>query len=187
MELSINFIVMFILAVAMFATGVVIMRSLFSKTDDIRDALSDQQRSQLERLLVQSPDKVKAIYTAMDIEAGERDVLGIGIRNDFDNGRTFYVMSECDAVYKANKEPICDPDAGHGSCAAYNSWMFIDQGTTGAYNIESNDIFVVDIFAQVPKGTERGTYIFNIRVCTVHQCNAGGTQYDTTKKLSIKV
>jgi len=179
-ELTINFIVLFILSMAMFATGIMIMRNLFHKVDVIKDKLTEQQRVQLERILSNSPDKIVALFSSKEIKSGEHDVFGIGVRNDLDHDANFYIDIECDAAFDRKKATICDDDTAN-NCNIYDIWM---KATPGPYLIKHNDKLILDIFAMVPKNAPKGTFIFNVRI---REGSTTGTQYGTTKKLNVIV
>ena len=51
-ELSINFIVLFILAIAMFSVGLVLVRNIFFEADEMKRTLDDRTRQKINTLLL---------------------------------------------------------------------------------------------------------------------------------------
>jgi len=193
MELSINFIVIFILAMSMFAAGLSISRKIFFEADEMKQKLTEQQKSQLESILRQGGDKVKATYVKKTIEPGGNDVFGIGVRNDYGTERNFFVETNLDAAFEFDDSEICDEDTMN-QCDLdpnnnkYDEWFYLDTANTaGPVDIQSNDLYVQDIFVIIPKRAVKGTYIFNVAVCVDDWCSSTGTGYGTIKKLNVIV
>jgi len=187
MELPINFIVIFVLAMAMFAAGLTITRKIFNTAEDMKQTLTDKQRDQLESILRQGGEKVKATYVTKNIEAGANDVFGIGVRNDFGTSRDFYFETNLDAAFEKDNTEICNDDTANLCTVEFDSWFYLeDDYTAGPISIESNDMYVQDIFVLVPKTAVKGTYIFNVAVCVDAICS-DSNGYGTIKKLNVIV
>lgn len=189
-ELSINFTILLILAIFMFTVGIIITNQIFSDANEMKDTLSEQQREQLERILMEGTEKIKTVYIKKELNPGEHDVFGFGIRNDFDTKKRFYIEQNCDA-YIVNNEIMCDDDTAD-NCDNYDKYLILEDG---GFIIEPNERNINDIFITLPKNTEKGTYVYNIRVCyrELGETDTGciqpshENQYDTTKKFNIVV
>jgi hypothetical protein len=188
-QLSINFIILFILATSMFATGLIIVRQVFQHADDIKKELSEQQRDQLERMLIEGTEKVKTAYTKKELYPGEHEVFGLGVRNDFDDKKNFFLERECDA-FIVNNEIICE-DGTANDCNEYDKYLFYEDKT---YLIEPNERNINEFFIMLPKDAQKGTYVYNVRVCYRELGNEVGciqpsysNQYGTTKKFNVIV
>jgi hypothetical protein len=184
-EVSINFIVMFILAMIVFASGLAIMRQIVGDADEAKKRIEEQQREEMERYLCDGSDKVKLIYASMDMKKGENEFAGLCVRNDFDIDKKFYIKAWCDAAYSNTKELICSRD--YANCGAVcDTWIVYDQTP---YTIYPNEIKKIqDISIIVPQSdVAKGRYIFNILVCEDPSCSPPETQYSTTQKLNINV
>ncbi len=184
-ELSINFIVMFVLAMAMFGAGIMIVRQIFGHVDIIEKELTEQQREQLEAILAQGPEKVKLLYATKRISARDNDVFGLGIRNDLSGNGDFYVLVYCDAAFERDRDVICDRDSAK-TCAAYE-WAYVEEGP---HRIAKDDRKIVEIFVRLPKEAVQGaTYVYNVKVCQSSQCSPSSSQnqYDTTKQFNVVV
>jgi len=199
-ELSINFTVMFILAMAMFSAGIIIARQVFQEANATKEHLSDAQKDQLQRLLMDG-DKVQTVFVTKEIKQGADDVFGLGIRNDFDTAKDFYIQTNLDAAFKPDKSPICNegPYTPDDCNIIGDDLLYLGSGNIGGpYIIEPEDREVKEIFALIKKSTEKGTYIFNIRVCYYEEGDTPAdfnrpckqdlsNQYDVTKKFTVIV
>jgi hypothetical protein len=201
-ELSINFIVMFILGMSMFAAGVIVLRKVFGQAEDLKQQLDQQTKDQIEHMLISSSEKTVVPVTQKQVDLGGHTIFGLGIRNDLSAKKDFYIYWECDAAYTTKKDLICDPDQGV-SCSEYGTWMGGGQSPSTAYPLEKNAHIVADLFVMVPKKDSAdqeipaGTYIFNLKVCSYDAglYSAGNVppectpenQYDTTKKIKVVV
>jgi len=189
-ELSINFMVMFILAIIMFSIGVVIVREIFTEADDAKKRLTEQQKEQLRQIMFQGKEQVKLDYTKKELRPNEYEVFGIAIRNDLSSATNFFIDADCDTVILIGGFQECDDGGALGlpECGAeYDQWLTIDDDHTGGpYNISSNDIYVQDIFVFVPKDADKGTYVYNVKVCKNAICD-NTNQYSVTKQLNVVV
>lgn len=178
-QLSINFIVMFILGMAMFGAGLTIMRQIFSDTDEIKERLSEQQRKQLERYLGESSEPIVTIIKTIELRPKEHDIMGIGVRNDFPDEKKFYLEAKCDAAFYHDNTQICDFDVdGCGVCQKY---IYVDGG---GLKIPPNEKKIFDVFITLDNAITKGIYNFNVRVCLDALCSE---QYGVTKKLNVIV
>jgi len=195
-ELSINFIVLFILAMAMFATGITLTYKIFNKADVMKTHLDEKTSQEIMNMLTQGSAKIIVPVMRKTVEPGGSDVFGIGIRNDEEDPQQFYINVDCDAAYKADKSTICEegtstPCSSHPSNC--NSWlssveMDADNYVKLSRKVNRNERVVEELFVIVPKsqGAEEGTYVFNLRVCTAKPCTDENI-YGTTKKLYVVV
>ena len=83
MELSINFIVIFILAIVVFAFGIRMAYSLFNKGIETKATLDRQTSLEIEKLL-DTGEKVVIPFDEQEIRRGKFGVFGVGIRNVLD-------------------------------------------------------------------------------------------------------
>jgi hypothetical protein len=90
-ELSINFIVMLILAIAVFAGGLVFASKFFGHAEKMRDNLDAQTEKQIEKLL-DSGSPVVIPISNKEIFRNKFDTFGIGVLAKF-NGN--YELTVC--------------------------------------------------------------------------------------------
>jgi hypothetical protein len=183
-EVSINFIVMFILAMVVFASGLAVMRNIFGDAESAKEKIEQQQKEEMERYLCDGSEKVKLIYASLDMKKGEGTFAGLCIRNDFDSDKSFYIKAYCDAAYNGPNSEICNHDTG--TCTnVCDNWLSIDDAT---YTIYPNEIKKIqDLSVMIPQSdVAKGTYVFNIKICEDNSI-ACIQQYGTTKKLHINI
>ncbi len=199
-ELSINFIVILILSIAMFAAGFFIMKKVFTTTNQMKETLSDQQKTKLEQILANGAEPVKAIYSERTLRPGGHDVFGLGIRNDLGYKENFTIEADFDIYIDSKGEVKCDSELG---CTLDpNKGVSIianpDSQHMEVHTVANNERAIVDdIYVYAAKGAEKGTYVFNIKVCQSDhmqydrcECPPGDVcqnQYSTTKKLNVVV
>jgi hypothetical protein len=97
-ELSINFVVMLIIALVVFGMGIVLFTKFFQEAENIRDNLDDQTRNELEAQMMSSSEKMVVYPTSLTIRKGKADVVGVGILNVGDS-EEFTVLSEYKTCY----------------------------------------------------------------------------------------
>jgi hypothetical protein len=191
-ELSINFIVMFILAMAMFAAGITIARRIFDEADVMKKKLSEQQKEQLEKILAQG-DRIQTMFVTKKLVPGDNDNFGLGIRNDLGSEADFYVETSCDQVVALGGTRICEDGTFQECQRDMDEYIYIAEHThpaddfkAGPFTIKNNDVEVFDVYVLVPSDALKGTYVFNVKVCEGDWCTAGN-QYGVTKKLNVIV
>jgi hypothetical protein len=97
-ELSINFVVMLIIALVVFGMGIVLFTRFFQEAENIRDNLDDQTRRELEAQMMSSSEQIVIYPTSLTIRKGKADVIGVGILNVGDSDK-FTVLSEYKTCY----------------------------------------------------------------------------------------
>lgn len=106
MELSINFIVMLILTLAVFSLGVVFVNNLFEKTEKIKLDMDANTEKQVENLLSQG-QIVAVPLASKTVEAGSVAVFALGVVNTIEADEyptQFKVDVSCFSCVKENDE-----------------------------------------------------------------------------------
>lgn len=140
-ELSINFIVMLIIGIALFGFGIQFLAKFFSGTQKMKAQLDTQTQARIESLLDQG-SRVAIPLNSKTIEIGKSDIFGLGILNVLSSkdSDTFYVTAGCE------DEKI--------------TLLY-----TKVYEIKNNEKKVIDILAEPKAGTQTGkTNICNVCV-----------------------
>ena len=149
-ELSINFIVMLILAIAVFAGGLVFASKFFGHAQQVRGNLDSQTEKQIEKLLDSGSPVVMPISTK-DINKAKFATFGVGVLADY-NGEYVLDVTYSGDAFKKDKSRIT-ADAG--------SWL---QVPMTHMDLEKNDKGKFMIGVTVPRDAERGTYLFTVTV-----------------------
>jgi hypothetical protein len=122
MELSINFIVMLIIALVVFGMGLVLFKKFFVAADDIKQNLDDQTRKELQAKMMASSDEVVIYPTEFTVQKGKSDVIGVGILN-IGTQTSFNIKSEYISCYNRDGQDItdqCSPSDGSNPIGLYD-------------------------------------------------------------------
>lgn len=191
MELSINFIVMLILAIVIFGFGLKIGYSIIFKSNEMADTVSKDAEKQLTGLLT-SGSKVAIPEGIKKLKPGQSYALGIGIYNILDEENAqFSVVISPENYYKdenSEGEPFADLDETSGNIKDSKDNVWVLRPRT--QEINPNEKKVISVPIKVPSGAKRGTYVFNIAVCDVGigcTIEDSATHYGDKHQLMISV
>jgi len=174
-QLSINFIVMLVLGIAMFMGGMVFIGKFFTQAKEIKGSLDSQTERQIEAMLDSGSAFVIPIHTK---EGSRKDILkyGICIYND---GRPpastqFSININFDSAFSKTKTPLCQAN----SCAA-DEIPQLTYLSTAEIAPDKKHVFVVVV--EIPQKTQSGTYIYTV------ESLQGGQKYEPALQMMVKV
>ncbi len=175
-ELSVNFIVMLILAIAVFGFGLYFVNQLFGQAKLIQTSLDKESQQRIEELLDRGTDRVVIPIASKVIKAGQLATFGLGVLNVGDL-TTFSVDINCTVVTDAADRPI----TGTG-CETPDSkeWTF----KINSFNLKKNEKEKIPIAIQIPGSKPKGTYAFTITVTTG---SPTGLLYSAPKQIYVTV
>ena len=184
-ELSINFVVVLILAIATFAGGLYITKEFFTQASAMKKNIDDRTDTQIESLL----DDGRQVALPVNKKTAIRDentIFGLGILNTLRDpaiGTKFKVVVVANAAFDKQNNDMITPAAGSTGCKLVEytgntanmplilagnkklqqmqSWLVYNQGP---YTIKPNEKEKVPI-GIIPKGACSGTYIYDMYVC----------------------
>ena len=150
-QLSVNFIVMLILAVSVFVGGLMFAGKFFGKAEVVRGALNSQTEQQLEKLLdsgspVVMPIKKKEIFR------NKFEPFGIGVVAQFKGTYSINVIEPTEA-YAKDKSRIT---------TTTNFPTIVMQ--VKEKKLDINEKWKTIIAVDVPKNAPRGTYVYTVWV-----------------------
>jgi hypothetical protein len=90
LQLSINFIVIFILAIVIIGFGLSIFTQLFNSVEELPDRISENQRRQLQELL-RAGTPVAVAPSVQEVSRDEDPIYSVAIQNDYGDEHTFNV------------------------------------------------------------------------------------------------
>jgi hypothetical protein len=165
-ELSLNFLVMLVIAIVIFGLGVRFIYNLAAEATQLKQTTIDELDKKIGNLLCESTDKVCIGVERKVIEKGKFDVFGVKVLNIFKNEAQFLVEVSRPTTpgYAPNKDPILDDKL---------YWKHREEPLL----IEKNGEKEVAIGIEVPSDATSGTYIFDVRV----------QPYNTLHKLYVEV
>lgn len=181
-ELSVNFIVMLILAIAVFAGGLMFATKFFTKAESMRQNLDSETERQIEKLLDSGSPVVLPISTR-EIFRNKYDTFGLGVLAKCAGTYTFTVPSTSAFPKNKGDPAIAVPIA--------SEWL---SPITDSKTLEKNEKGKFLILAKVPAGVASGTYIFTIQMNYLKSGTTAASQncpmdgpYDSPVQLMVKV
>lgn len=170
-ELSVNFIVMLVLAIAVFGGSLAFATKFFTKAESMRANLDAETERQIEKLLDSGSPVVLPISTK-EIFRKKYDTFGLGILAKYPTDGTVgkYIV-EYSSNGRINKDKTKDT-------GDYSDWL---QVSPASLDLKKNEKGRVLILVTVPADAVGGTYIFQFTVKYM------GNNYDNPVQLMIKV
>ena len=151
-EMQMSFIVMLILAIVVFAFGLVFVRNLFTTAGDIKAQLSQDAEQRID-LMLDRGERLAIPITARDVKSDEVATYGLGILNLRGQQTNFYISIAC-TVALDNKEK----DLGAEGCSG--DWTFQPDPIT----LKNNEKDIIPIAVHAIGSKPKGTYGFTIKV-----------------------
>jgi hypothetical protein len=178
LQLSVNFLVMFILGIIMFALGMAFLYQIVFGIDPIKKGLDERTKVEIRNILSNTNQLVVLPYYKIDIKRGKGNILGVGIRNNLTSSSeaNFQLLINCEKAFKnnVNFEPICVDCAIH-SCNL-NWVVYHESKTIGRHKYD-----VIEVPIVVPKDVESGLYIFKLRATAL------GVSYGSERTFIVNV
>ena len=201
-ELSVNFLVVLIISIAVIGFGIKFVYNIVGETRKLEQVSGEQLDAKIEGLICADEDKVCIGKDIKKIRQGKSDVFGLKILNIGNADKTFN-------VYVQVPSPNCGVDKSN---AAINGDIYcksdkpnaikIIHGTAGGTAPAGSSIYssfqrpvavpkkeerTIAIAFEVPKTLQKsGTYIFNVRVRD-STAQPADPDYASTKKIYVEV
>ena len=190
-ELSINFVVTIILALAMLGVGFFFAGKIFTQTTDIGEQLDTQTKAKIEERLRDPSALVSIGINNKDIPRKEHDTFGIGVANRDDERGYFFLETNCEFGQGEDGLKL-DPECNEGTCCG--NWV---QGHKIGSNkfrteigyLDPNEFEIASIFFNIHKKAQPGSYVYNVKAYKQDkkESTTGKKQYDSVKKIYVKV
>ncbi len=159
-ELSINFIVMLILATVVFGFGLYFVRMLFTEAGEIKAQLDRDSEARI-NLMLDRGEMVAFPISTKTIKQNEVAVFGLGVLNVKDDAVNFKVTVECSLALDKADNPI---DECGGKWSFDKEPLTPDIFDVAVFSLMKNEKQVIPIAIQPPKGKPVGTYAFTVKV-----------------------
>ncbi len=195
-QLSVNFLVILIICIAIFSFSVFILKKFFTQAETIKMTYDERTEQEIERLL-DDGSRIAIPFDKKTINNGDFKTFGIGVLNILNTGESnnFMINVSFKKAFDKRNEPICD--IMHGgidmytvNCGSPETWLQTTAGTpTGQgvsirKTIKNNEqekfLLGVDV-----KNAPAGTYIFDLSV--EYYNSTDWVSYDTLHKLYVDV
>jgi hypothetical protein len=185
MELPTNFLIMMVLGLIMFSAAIFIAYKVFAGAEDIQNQLTASTKKEIEKKITGANGLVMLGRASLDLRRGQRDTVGVGIRNTLPASKTFYLKATCASAINAENTLVCSTDNPPG-CGSVCSWIL--SGGSSGIKIETKTVEVLPLFINVPKDAGNGKYIFHIQACYDRDCGESGSRdYDVAKQLVVMI
>jgi len=168
-ELSVNMLVVIILAVVIFSFGVYFLYSTVSKAFQLKGAVDEDLDKQMETILCDKPVCLSSNYKK--IFRGEFEVVGLRIYNTNNQETNFIITAEKKGAFDKDGAPV-------------EGDLFITLGTEITQRhitIGSRMENSIGIGIEVPKNAESAVYVYDIIV------EANGDIYPPAQQIRVEV
>ncbi len=183
-ELSINFVVMLILAIAMLGGSLYIVSKFFEKTIITTKNLDKQTESELERMIAQG-EKTIIPFNVVNVRKGDSKTFGLGILNVLGDTMNFTVnitgknISGCDAT-DSTGDSVFNPNN-----IDENKINVIYQ--TSPYTVKNNEHVKAILVFWVGKKVKTCQHVYDVKVEYVPSPGASAEIYNRVEKIYINV
>lgn len=186
LELSINFIVMLILALVIFSFGIYFVNRILRASQEQVESLPKTEEIVLDQCINQG-NSICLPNNRKEIHIGKSGVFGLAIVNNFGEKKDFSVNIGISMAIDENNNDIT-------AAIEASQWTFTTHGPIELDNLKAEKISIPIV---VPYGTPRGEYAFNVNVCfddgdpateTLDKCTGTFKDlYETTHKIRVTV
>ncbi|MBU0615585.1 MAG: hypothetical protein KJ601_05820 [Nanoarchaeota archaeon] len=186
-ELSVNFIVILIISIAIFGFGIWIANRFFTQASGMQLVFDQRTEAEIEKLM-DDGSKIGIPYERKEIRNGNSGTLGMGILSLVDEPiTTFRVAVNFSKAYAPDNTVLCDGGIpgikaadgtlGRASCGLPDTWLRTSSGNGADTNTMENskgvsftrnirkyesDKFLIGFEV---KDAPKGTYVFDVYVC----------------------
>lgn len=185
-QLSVSFIVIMIISIAIFASSVYMVKRFFTQAEIIKMTYDDRAEQEIERLL-DDGSRIAIPFDQKRIPNGEFETFGIGVLNvlNTDPSNDFRIDIKFKKAFDRKNIQICT-----SGCGPPNTWLQTTGGQGGSSGvsitktIRNNDQekFLLGVGV---KDALKGTYIFDMNV--TYREGVDWVSYDNIHKLYVEV
>ncbi|NQV09487.1 hypothetical protein HQ529_06575 [Candidatus Woesearchaeota archaeon] len=152
-ELSMNFLVMIIISIAVLTMAIVFSKNLFTSAEEIRLDIDRETNERIESLL-DDGSRVVIPFTRKEVRRGDLGIFGVGVLNVVDK-TNFTMIVSLDSVFNNDKEDITtEARDNYITIVSANDPVEID------INEKHKFSFGVDMAKKAPSGT----YLLDVKV-----------------------
>ena len=153
-ELSINFFVIIMISLVVFAIGLVFLRKIIFNTEPLIFNINQEIDKKLRNMLM--GNQRVAVYPSMiELHRGKKQIIGVGILNTDALKTQFILNVRCKSfVHLDGVEVACPANALN---IVYDSSNF---------EVKNNKKVTMGVAVQVERGAEKGTYLLEVTACS---------------------
>ncbi|MBU0536597.1 MAG: hypothetical protein KKE20_06535 [Nanoarchaeota archaeon] len=154
MELSVNFIVTFIMAIVLFGMGLMFARSIMSGGTELTEEAYDQMSQQIDSLVCSRGESVCISTNNKEIERKQIAVFPITIKNELPDRQDFRVTVELARAWNLENDELYS----EGQALPVISWL-PQQDTTP---LDPGESITLPVIVKAEKDSLLGKYSFSI-------------------------
>lgn len=161
-QISVNFIVLLILGISMFAGGLIVVNKFFKGAQNIKGSLDSQTERQIEAILDSGTAFAIPVHTK-EVHRKDYVTYGVGVYHDgrYDDEKMFTITTTFDSAFAKNtNSPMCQSN----NCNDDEIPQIRPPTDSEVIAVDGKHTFLV--LAEVPPKTKAGSYIFNVNVAT---------------------
>ena len=159
MELSVNFIVVFVISIVILFFGIKFIYDIMNMGEEVKLVLTKQVEDELGALAMQGK-RISIAFNSEKIYPGKNHVFGLGVLNINATHKYFAIGVYAGPAYDRDNEEIREPklqflpnDGDDPSVGVIKETIALDE------------LKKIPIGVKVPPGTKPGSYIVNVYVC----------------------
>ncbi|NOZ80906.1 MAG: hypothetical protein GXP63_04495 [DPANN group archaeon] len=181
LNLSIEAIVILIMAITMLGLGLGFIRDKFGNAGNLISDVQQKVREDVQRDLSNSNKKVSFPKTEFKLASGDSEVALVGIKNDGDAKQDFFVSIE---MQDSSGDMVSwdNPSLGTPLPGDFTFSSTYDQIAPGAIQL-----IPIKIRANPNPATTKASYIYKLSLCTGDPCGTSNSKVFATKNFFLKI
>ncbi len=180
-QLSVNFVVVLIIAVVVFGMGLTFAYNLLGQANTMKQDLDRETQLQIEALLDEGLP-VAIPLNRKTVRLGKTGIIGLGINNRLGHEEDFTITIEASAAFDDEKQDIT-PLPQDNWWVTHTQEVFVENN-----KYQKIPLAFITQKTLIPSGpsTKFGLYIFDVRV-TYNDPVEGTTTYGNVQKVYLEV
>ena len=157
LEISIQAIVIVVLAMTLLGLGLGFIRGMFKNLSGTTEDVSEQIREQILTDLRTGDKKISFPKTEITIPKGESTVLNLGMRNKENSYLDYHLQFDLISCPDQTNPNLISNDCFDIDT---ENWFQIATPTSGYWTLDNAESHIRSVRASVPKGVYSGSYAF---------------------------
>lgn len=164
MELSVNFIVTFILAIVVFGMGIMFARNIMSGGTELTQQTYEKFNQNIDELVCSRGESICLSSSTKDIERGKIDSFSVAIKNDLKDRTTFKMEVTPSRAYNSDNTEMTLSTGG------WNIDFMYDESE---FSLEPGESRTIPVLVSPKRSAITGKYSYNA-VFSYEQIDANG-------------
>ncbi len=152
LEISIQAIVIVVLAMTLLGLGLGFIRSMFKGISGVQEQVTEDVRAKIGRQLIETDEKLAFPRSEISIKRGDSAIIEVGINNKGNSPLDYKMFFEVISSSPPNLPRLSD------------SINWLQYSADKTYTLPAADFDVRQIRISVPKNADQGSYFFNFDI-----------------------